>query len=609
MTEPLLVSPRLSYVERVIQIPDVELFDLSKDSQTALVLSNRTGSYQLALVPTSGGPMRAVSHGNDRVSWARISNDSRQVAFTRDFSGREAHQFYTAPLAREAEEKQLTQLSPTRVVDFNWSHNDRTIAFAGSISETNGVWLLNPETGDVNEVYRLKHWVFNPSWSPDDSKISVSAKTTEHPTAMEIVTLDPTGKENPVVYTPKEGSENAVGDYHPNQPYLLLFKTDARGRFDLALHQGDDQPRYLRAGELGLDFPVFGWMPGGDYVYYLASRNGRTRLYIEDLEGSEPPREIPLPTGFHGGFFNSSVKVARTGEFFVFSWSSLSSPPSLSRYNLKTREVETLNEHFTDLPLGRAEQVTYNSFDGRQIHGWFLKPAHLTGKRPCILWIHGGPAWEVADAWNPAIQSFLVAGYTLFAPNIRGSTGYGVEFQNLNIHDVGGGDLRDVEEAAKYLRSRPEVDPMRIALVGASYGGYMTNLGMAKLPEYWAAGASIVGITDWKEMYDLSDALFRSFIERYFGTPEENPELYQTRSPINYVQNIRAPLLIWHRGNDSRCPLAPVEKFAARLKQLNKKYEMQVVWDEGHGFQKTENLARQYKAIVQFLDKQLGPPS
>ncbi len=79
MTEPLLVSPRLSFVERVIQIPDVELFDLSSDGQTALVLSNRTGSYQLALVPTSGGPLRAVSHGNDRVTWARISNDSTPV--------------------------------------------------------------------------------------------------------------------------------------------------------------------------------------------------------------------------------------------------------------------------------------------------------------------------------------------------------------------------------------------------------------------------------------------------------------------------------------------------------------------------------------------------
>ena len=113
-----------------------------------------------------------------------------------------------------------------------------------------------------------------------------------------------------------------------------------------------------------------------------------------------------------------------------------------------------------------------------------------------MLWIHGGPAWEVADVWNPAIQSFLVAGYTLFAPNIRGSTGYGVEFQNLNIHDCGGADLKDVEEAAKYLKSRPDVDPSKIALVGASYGGFMTFLATTKIPDYWSAGAAIVGITD-----------------------------------------------------------------------------------------------------------------
>jgi dipeptidyl aminopeptidase/acylaminoacyl peptidase len=137
----------------------------------------------------------------------------------------------------------------------------------------------------------------------------------------------------------------------------------------------------------------------------------------------------------------------------------------------------------------------------------------------------------------------------------------------------------------------------------------MTFLATTKLPQLFAAGAAIVGITDWKEMYELSDALFRSFIERYFGKPEENPQLYHDRSPINYVENIRAPLFIWHRGNDSRCPLGPVEKFANQLKEKGKKYDMQVVWDEGHGLQKTENLARQYKAIVSFLDKELKTPN
>ena len=107
-------------------------------------------------------------------------------------------------------------------------------------------------------------------------------------------------------------------------------------------------------------------------------------------------------------------------------------------------------------------------------------------------------------------------------------------------------------------------------------------------------------------MYELSDASFKSFIEKYFGTPGENRELYRDRSPIHFVENLKAPLLIWHRGNDSRCPLKPVEKFANQLRELGKRFEMEVVWDEGHGFQKTENLARQYKAIATFLNRELG---
>jgi len=606
MTEPVLVSPRLVYVDRVIGIPDIELLDLSKDGKTALALSNKTGSYQLAAVDVRGGLLRQVSHGKERVAWARISNDSETVCFSRDFGGKEEHQLFTVPLVDGGEEEQLTQLSGTRVNDFNWSNGDDRLAVAGATKEVNGLWTVDLSDGSHTEIYRNRHWIFNPEWSKNDSTVAVSAKTTEHPTALEIVLLSSEGDGEPVVYTPKQDSENTIGGWHPSEPWIL-FKTDARDRYELAVYKTDSQElSYLKGRELGVDFPVFGWMPDGKSVYYLATNTGRTRLYVEQVEGSGPPSEVPLPEGYHAGFLGSSLRVDRSGEHFVFSWSSLSSPTTLSRYDIGTRRVETLHEHFTDLPLGRAEPVVYNSFDGRPIHGWFLKPPRMEGKRPCVLWIHGGPAWEVADAWNPAIQSFLVAGYTLFAPNIRGSTGYGVEFQNLNIHDCGGADLKDVEEAAKYLRTRPEVDASKIALVGASYGGFMTFLATTKIPDYWAAAAAIVGITDWKEMYELSDAAFKSFIERYFGKPEENPDLYYDRSATNFAQNLKAPLLIWHRGNDSRCPLVPVQKYADKLRDLGNDVEMNVVWDEGHGFQKTENLARQYRAVIEFLDKKLA---
>ena len=607
MTVPTLEKPRLDYVDKVISIPNVELLDLSRDGRFALVMANHTGSFQLATLPVEGGPLRDLTHGKERVAWARVSNSSRDVAFSRDFGGKEEHQLFRVNLTGGMEE-QLAKLPPVRIFDFAWSKKDDRIAFAGATQEFNGIWLLDPSDGGFRDVYRGRHWAYGPDWSRDDSEICFCAKTTDVPTAFELLFLRGDGKGEPKVYTPKPGSENILPKWHPTER-AVLFKTDARGRYELAVYRVDERKlSYLKGGEmgLGLDFPVFDWTSDGGQVFYLASREGRTRLYFEKMGGSEPPGQIPIPEGYHAGFLGSTVNMSASGDYVVLSWSSLSKPSTVSRYELGTGKASTLHEQRTDLPLGRAEHVVYRSWDGLPIHGWFLRPPDLTKAGPCVLWVHGGPAWEVADEWNAPIQSFVVSGFSVFAPNIRGSTGYGVEFQNMNIHDIGGADLKDVEKAVEYLRTRPDVDPDKIAIVGASYGGYMTFLAMTKLPDLWAAGAGVVGITDWEEMYGLSDASFKSFIERYFGTPGENGKLYRDRSPIHFVENIKAPLLIWHRGNDSRCPLKPVEKFANRLKELGKRYEMEVVWDEGHGFQKTENLARQYKAIVAFLTKELG---
>ncbi len=154
MTEPVLVSPRLIYVERVIGIPDLELFDLSKDGKTALALSNKTGSYQLAALDVRGGQIRLVSHGKERVAWARISNDSQTVCFSRDFGGKEEHQLFTVPLEEGEEEEQLTRLPPTRAFNFNWSNGDDRIALAGATRETNAVWTSGLSTQATANTHR-----------------------------------------------------------------------------------------------------------------------------------------------------------------------------------------------------------------------------------------------------------------------------------------------------------------------------------------------------------------------------------------------------------------------------------------------------------------------
>ncbi len=598
------VESRLDFVRQVMGIPNVYLADVARDGSAAVVLSNLTGSLQLAAVPLQGKrALRPLSHGRDRVVGARISHESRHVAFSRDFGGREEYQLFRVPL-RGGTEKMIVRLPPTRIFDFSWSRRDDVIALSGATREFNGVWLLSPETGAYRNVFQCRHWTFGPRFSAGDEQLCFAAKTTDAPTAFELVFLDGQGKRTPALYTPKAGSENGGPKWHPKEP-SVVFKTDARGRYDLAVYEPDSRKlSYLQPGDqgLGVDFVSFDWTPDGESVYYLALKEGRTRLFLERLDGADAPREIPIPKGYH------AAQLLSTGDSVVFSWSSLSRPHAVARQRLKGGKRAALYEHRTKLPLGAVQHVVYRSFDGRPIHGWFLRPPRARVRRPCVLWIHGGPAWEVADEWNAAIQAFVVAGFPVFAPNIRGSTGYGVEFQNLNIRDVGGGDLKDVEYAVRYLRRRPDVDPKKIAIVGASYGGYMTFLAVTKLPHLWAAGAGAVGITDWKESYELSDAAFRSFIERYFGTPEENPELYRDRSPIHFVENVQAPLFIWHRANDSRCPLRPVEKFADRLRELGKRYEFHVMGDEGHGFQKTENLTWQCEAMIAFLGRVLGVP-
>lgn len=598
------IESRLERVRQVMGIPEIDLADVSPDGRTAAVLSNHTGSLQLAALPLRGrAALRPLSHGTERVVFAQIAHDGRTVAFSRDFGGREDYQLFAVPL-RGGTERKVTDLPPTRIFDFAWSHADDVLAFAGATREHNGLWLVNPESGAFRNIFSCRHWTFGPSFSAGDARLCASAKTTEAPTAVELVFLDGQGKGEAAIYTPKEGSENVGASWHPTEP-VVLFKTDARGRYDLAAYDVDaNRVAYLQAAErdLGVDFRSFDWTPDGDAVYYLAAKDGRTRLYVEPIDGSEPPRELPIPPGSH------LAKMPKAGRDIVLSWSSLVQPPRVSRIRLQDRRVATVHAPRTDLPLGTVEPVVYTSFDGLPIHGWFLRPPGRRARRPCVLWIHGGPAWEVADEWNAAIQAISVAGFPVFAPNIRGSTGYGAAFEKMNIHDLGGGDLRDVEYAVRYLRTREDVDPEKIAIVGASYGGYMTFLAMTKLPDLWAAGAAAVGITDWRALHEGADAAFRSFVERYFGTPDENPELYHDRSPIHFVENVKAPLFIWHRANDSRCPLGPVAAFAERLRELGRPYEFHVMGDEGHGVQKTENVTWQYEATVAFLARRLGVP-
>ena len=172
-----MASQILENVEKVLRIPDLMLIDLSKNGRFVLFLSNMSGSYQLWSVDMQENSINQVSHGEQRVTFAEISPDSKSVVFSRDIYGAERHQLFMAPITGHVQEEQVSKLQDIRVFDFAWSKSGKSIAFTGSTAEANFLWLYDVASRSHQTLYKNKDWVFSPDWSADSKTLVVSAKT------------------------------------------------------------------------------------------------------------------------------------------------------------------------------------------------------------------------------------------------------------------------------------------------------------------------------------------------------------------------------------------------------------------------------------------------
>jgi dipeptidyl aminopeptidase/acylaminoacyl peptidase len=189
------------------------------------------------------------------------------------------------------------------------------------------------------------------------------------------------------------------------------------------------------------------------------------------------------------------------------------------------------------------------------------------------------------------------------APNVRGSTGYGEAFTFANRFDWGGGDLSDVRQGAVELARTGFVDARKIAIVGGSYGGYMTLMALTKQPEAWAAGVSMVPIANLFTEFEREDPQLREYDRFFMGDPEKNKALWMDRSPVNFVDRIRAPLLLFAGGNDPRDPPAETTQIAEAIAKRGGIVEAKIYPDEGHAFSRRENRVDELERSVMFLEK------
>jgi dipeptidyl aminopeptidase/acylaminoacyl peptidase len=227
------------------------------------------------------------------------------------------------------------------------------------------------------------------------------------------------------------------------------------------------------------------------------------------------------------------------------------------------------------------------------------------GTNPAVVIAHGGPTWQTEDGWNPTAVALASRGYICIAPNVRGSTGYGIPFQKANYQDLGGGDLQDEVYAVDFLKRTGYVDAKRVGITGNSYGGFMTMIAVTKTPDVWAAGVEQYGVANWRTMLAHADPFLQEYVKGLLGDPQRDAAAYDKSSVLQYISAEKAPLLVLQGENDVRVPKEEAEQIVEKLKSQGNTVEAHYYPQEGHGWRKREDQIDSLRRAVAWFDRYL----
>ena len=590
----------------------------SPDGTTVLVSSDVPGHAQLFRCelagltgPVAPGDLPQITAFDEPVGGGYLPTEDR-LLLAMDAGGNERHQLYLAPDAPDAPLTGADQCDPL-VVDPDHIHRPGGISRDGrwlayATNRRNGtdfdVVVRDLPTGDEETVYAPGGWTGAGGFSPDGRYLTVW-ELTERPGDNRVHLLDRTTGELTELAPHDDADPASVGtpSWLPDTS-AFFFSCDvgrdtagiarydmAAGTWEYVIEPGWD------AG-CGIDWP-------GRHLLVAWNADGYTHAELRDPATVEVAAEIPLPgRGIAGGF-----RFSRDGRQLTYTFTSPRVPGDGWRYDTATGELARLTVSpcaVDPATFVEPELVRFDSFDGESIPAYVFRPTDGApgadgGRRPVVVVVHGGPESQYRPSFAPLTQYLVAQGFAVVAPNVRGSTGYGKRYEHLD--DVGRrfDAIRDLAALHDWLAATDDLDATRAALYGGSYGGYMVLAGLAFQPERWAAGVDIVGMSSLVTFLENTSSWRRRFREREYGSLENDRDLLEELSPINRVDDIRAPLMIVHGANDPRVPLSEAQQLHDVLAGKGIRADLLVYEDEGHGLAKLANRVDAYPQVARFL--------
>jgi dipeptidyl aminopeptidase/acylaminoacyl peptidase len=255
--------------------------------------------------------------------------------------------------------------------------------------------------------------------------------------------------------------------------------------------------------------------------------------------------------------------------------------------------------------LVRPKLVRFKAHDGVNLSGWLYRPRGASGPAPVVLSFHGGPEGQERPAFRSDYQALLARGIGVFAPNVRGSAGFGKRFVNLDNGALRFNAIKDIRACVDYVVREKVADPKRIGIMGGSYGGYMVMAGLTHYPELFRAGANLFGVVNFETFFAHTEPWMAAISTVEYGDPKTQKKLLRELSPIHKIDRVKAATIVLHGANDTNVPVVEAEQVVKALKGRGVPVEYVLFPDEGHGFRKTPNRIRANVAVVRWFERHL----
>ena len=607
------------FLEALLTIPAIYSYRISKDSRfVAYTWKNVHPNLDVFLVPTVGTRRPIVLTETPEATFiVNFAPDSKSVIVGEDKNRNERVRLFEVEIDKPREMIPLTEEDPPFFLRGGALHPKRKWLVYGANydlerkKETEPTWVYRQdlENGDKIVLAKPKKptWLY-PQLNKQGTHVLYNRKEL-HPKGEQYWLVDIEGKEDREILN--FGSKAKVEAVWLPDGRRVGFITEtkngkAQKHYSLGIYNTKAEEMTWLVDNPDRNIERIRSPINSNHLVVLEYQKATVRPSIVDLTNMKE-KFIPKTKG-------SLIPIGPvTDEEWVGLYYSSTQPHEIVKFDLKNvvpSHFQTLTHVWERTRVKRedltpSEDFSWKAKDGLMVHGWLYRPKTVTKK--IIVYIHGGPTAHSEDAINPQIQYFASRGFNVVDPNYRGSTGYGVEFEDsIRVSGWGSDEQEDIWAGIKALMKRGMAEKGKIGITGTSYGGYSSWYAITKAPELVSAAVPICGMTDLVVDYKTTRPDLRPYSEEMMGgSPKEVPKRYYERSPINFVQQIRGKIMIVQGARDPNVTPKNVEEVRKRLDNEGIEYDLLVFEDEGHGISKTKNQKILFRKIADFFAKAL----